>query len=1041
VPRPSKPREKFRLEDHLLLARFIGSKLGLKEIGDLQVFKEIREGDDSNGRSFMYNNIISRRGSFKDEEKFQTFDQNIRRYTESISKKRGEPISLKYYQYLALLYTEIYLDKLFQPSTRPVLLNELNDWATENNAHTTFSKNDLKKLAYWMATGSGKTLIMHANLLQFQQYNKGKKQLNYDNIILVTSNDEMSQQHLNELHKSGISAALFSGENASSFQGDKNTVKVISIHKLKPSEDERGKKISIDSSRFGKRNLLLVDEGHKGVKSEDQVWKDVRDELAKDGFTFEYSATFGQVITSRDTPSFNEYTKCILFDYSYKYFNGDGYGKDFRVLNIDAKQFAEKQTQTLLTANAVAYYEQLLLYRELRSKAREYQIEKPLWVFVGSKVKGEKNDSDIVKVVTFLQNILREEEETKRIIDKLLRGDSGIRVEGKDVYAPTFPERNFPYLREIKATSDQVYEGILREIFHLTPGQGRSLQLVDLKNAEGEIALSIGTQPRFFGVINVGDKSGLLKLLEEELPKIPKISNPLEKSQFEEINRSDSPINILIGAKKFIEGWNSWRVSNMCLLNVGKSEGPQIIQLFGRGVRLKGKGTSLKRSRYLDPPHPPHIEALETLHIYGVQANYMETFKQAIEQEDIPSYEIPLKTRLITPFPTDLQTLIVGPGCCFEDTLNELKVDKEIRINLNLVPRAEVIDSRGEALTSQQQVPHRFVLAEILDLLDWNDIHHELLEYKAQKKYYNISIGKDILRKIMYDRHYTLFCDEDLINPRRFTSLETVKEITVRVLKTYLDRYYLSRKVVEQKKHYRLEPLRVEDENIIPSYLIKVKGESRHLGDYVNKIVEDESIYSKEISKPPPDLRFSKPITFKNALFNGHLYQPLLLKQENEEVVTIPTGLNVGEYTFVKDLNSYLSTGRISDGVYLLRNQTRGKGVGFYEYHSFYPDFILWVLRPQKQLIIFIDPKGLQHLDLDHSKLNLYNYLQNEVQPQLKGLDVKLDAFIVSVTSHSDAEYHFGKKLPVDEYAERHLLFQDTPNYIDKLFNIAMKAF
>ena len=39
-----------------------------------------------------------------------------------------------------------------------------------------------------------------------------------------------------------------------------------------------------------------------------------------------------------------------------------------------------------------------------------------------------------------------------------------------------------------------------------------------------------------------------------------------------------------------MEGWNSWRVSNMGLLNIGRNEGSEIIQLFGRGVRLRGRG-------------------------------------------------------------------------------------------------------------------------------------------------------------------------------------------------------------------------------------------------------------------------------------------------------------------------------------------------------------------------------------------------------------------------------------------------------------------
>ena len=148
-----------------------------------------------------------------------------------------------------------------------------------------------------MATGSGKTLIMHANYWQFLAYNKGPKQVDYESIILITTGDDMSKQHLNELKASGIPATLFQGENGGYFEADKNTVKVISIHKLKMPEDKKGEGVTIDISSLGTKNLVFVDEGHKGQKGqekrEDMKWKSIRERLARDGFTFEYSATFG----------------------------------------------------------------------------------------------------------------------------------------------------------------------------------------------------------------------------------------------------------------------------------------------------------------------------------------------------------------------------------------------------------------------------------------------------------------------------------------------------------------------------------------------------------------------------------------------------------------------------------------------------------------------------------------------------------------------------------------------------------------------------
>ncbi|GAB4266256.1 hypothetical protein [Thermincola ferriacetica] len=50
--------------------------------------------------------------------------------------------------------------------------------------------------------------------------------------------------------------------------------------------------------------------------------------------------------------------------------------------------------------------------------------------------------------------------------------------------------------------------------------------------------------------------------------------------------------------------------------------------------------------------------------------------------------------------------------------------------------------------------------------------------------------------------------------------------------------------------------------------------------------------------------------------------------------------------------------------LYLLRNQSRGKGIGFFEAGNFYPDFILWILYNGKQYITFVDPKGIRNMSI-----------------------------------------------------------------------------
>ena len=112
--------------------------------------------------------------------------------------------------------------------------------------------------------------------------------------------------------------------------------------------------------------------------------------------------------------------------------------------------------------------------------------------------------------------------------------------------------------------------------------------------------------------------------ISAEIPPKPFIDTgdkEFSGSLFQDINSSDSSVNLLIGSRKFTEGWSSWRVSTMGLLNIGKKQGAQIIQLFGRGVRLKGFGWSLKRSSYANLPEgldpPKNIQLLERLDILG----------------------------------------------------------------------------------------------------------------------------------------------------------------------------------------------------------------------------------------------------------------------------------------------------------------------------------------------------------------------------------------------------------------------------------------
>ena len=195
----------------------------------------------------------------------QGFDQNIVGHTLKLNEHRASPIRWKYFQWLSLLFTEVYLDRFFRDSDK--LLADLNAFVEKFNAGklerdrvTPYEANDLRKLAFWNATGSGKTLLMHVNILQYQNYLKlyGRgKELN--RIILLTPNTGLSRQHLVEFHAAGMDADIFSKEAKTLFAG--KTIEIIEITKL--AEDMGVKTVAIDA--FEGNNLVLVDEGHRGA--------------------------------------------------------------------------------------------------------------------------------------------------------------------------------------------------------------------------------------------------------------------------------------------------------------------------------------------------------------------------------------------------------------------------------------------------------------------------------------------------------------------------------------------------------------------------------------------------------------------------------------------------------------------------------------------------------------------------------------------------------------------------------------------------------
>lgn len=1000
----------------------------------------------------------------------ERYDANLVAHTRTINARRkhkGE-IAWKYFQWLTLLFVEIYLDRYF--NDRQGLCVALNAFIERFNQHHltqgretgigAYAVEDLNKLCLQNATGSGKTLLMHINLLQFAHHARTTGQADdYSRVIVLSPNERLSEQHERELRENGFYPEPLRQESDLISRGQ-NALDVPLLTEItKLADEQKVKQMAVDS--FGDANLLLVDEGHRGMSGSD--WKSKRDKLAAKGFTFEYSATFKQAVKAANDRALAEsYAKAVLFDYSYRYFYADGYGKDYRIFNLPKDELAHKDTY--LTAALLAFYQQLRMYTEAGKRYAGYNLEKPLWVFVGASVSGRKVDeesvspSDVAQILDFLARFLAHREAFTTLIDTVLNGNSQqtglLDAQGRDIFI-----QSFPYLKSLKHSAAQLYADICQRLFH-APGGGH-LVVERVKGDSGELLLKVGEAEQPFGVINVGDAAALAKHVQSELEDKHSLAEvrPSEFGEpvFADVHKPTSPIHMLVGSKKFIEGWDCWRVSSLGLMRMGQSEGAQIIQLFGRGVRLQGKDISLMRTSRYQPVNPPQdIHFLETLNVFGVQADFMATFRDFLESEGLPPNDAPhveeIKLNVTHDFGQKLKILrskfrkdtqeqydfrkhgpivdlsidALPPG--MTKGAMPLVVDRFPR--LQMLQATEVTGQTPEAMAN----PPRYFDNLRLSMLDWDRLWFDLERFRRQRHLDNIIIKAGALRSLLETPDwYRILVPAHWWAPS-MANLRHWQSIALELLCGALERCFNHQKRKYLDPRMELVLLTREHENLPgddASYQLIVEATEQYLIDDIRKLKDELAQVGWRDSGYIQGLRL-----------DAHLYEPLL---SSEKVKIQPVALNKSEFQFVDDLRQWLQANEENlaergERIFLLRNLAR-KGVGFFEAGNFYPDFILWCLKSDgSQRICFIDPHGLEHEGPGSDKVQLAQNIK-DLEARLNDPEVRLESAILSPSTNRMRIEHLWSQqgLGAPSLGDLHIFFIGEEGYMDEVLSLVLQ--
>jgi hypothetical protein len=896
-----------------------------------------------------------------DNDILNNVQKHLKTYNTYLKNNQEQEVTLRYYQILALYFTELYLQK-----------KEEHDFV--------FSK---ESLAYWMATGSGKTIIMHLNILQYIAHCKNFRDFE---IIMTTPGVNLIDQHEREL------TPFIEFLNTKYRNAVRLTINTT--QGLVKQVEKTPNYFAFPQAKTYQR-LILVDEAHIGLGTNAELgaFMRLRDGLNKEdnSFLFEYSATFHNINNDLE----KKYEKSIVYDYNYNLFYKDGYGKDYYFQQV-GDDILEKSFDDNLHRNLSVINEKIDLWHNIDYSVQKDLFktsehpDKPLIAFMGNTVnnkdKSAKNEdpevSDITNIINFLANLS---------------------VEQKATYRYLFNEKSIG-----------------------------KLTLTRNPETDDEILLSYGNGG-YWGIVNVGNGAKFINDLENENviknPRDEIIVSNIERYSFKNIDSHNSPINVLIGSRKFAEGWNCFRVSVIGLINLGSSKGNKIIQIFGRGVRIKGLKNNGKRTfpehnenyfKLKNSKEEDKLRKIETLTVFSLKKSYLETFIGAVnkELEIIKRYEIEVNPSIIKLNDnTEIKfeefrkrilifklskvdiaqrrvTLLTNHSFkvrfnqnenSTEDTVNNFSINLDYRPDRN----QESVNIKGE-LTN--------FLNDYSAFVNLNKLQHLISEFQEDNGLYvnvnNVQITITDILNFVEEIKYKSSID--------ITNIELIENIVIQVATDFL-------KKLKNKVNWYINNSNYQYQELLNQSTDKVKG------DFIDKYYILKTIESTKESRGKTTFKKQKEIdeevtAFENEIdaiaeslkidTNGnHIYNPLLREVRNnvdgeKELKITPDKLNAGEKKFVQDCANYFkdNTKFKEYEIYLMRNVETLKSIGIYlndDSQVFYPDFILWMIKEDTIYINFIDPKGQMGLQdattlLDNEKVKIADKENNDTLVSLQ---------------------------------------------------------
>ena len=495
---------------------------------------------------------------------------------------------------------------------------------------------------------------------------------------------------------------------------------------------------------------------------------------------------------------------------------------------------------------------------------------------------------------------------------------------------------------------------------------------------------------------------------------------------------------------------------------MGKGEGTQIIQLFGRGVRLRGYKMSLRRSYVLaQKPNPPKgLRQAETLQVFGIRADYIKKFRDWIFSEvpetqerqvwDLPVVKTLPEHKLRTlQIKNEIDGVLVDRGQAFRKLgpLVRLRPPSETNLaddwirahptRLNWLPKIQGIRAEDKEITGKlaeiETLPTQKLTKIPICFFDLDELFFSFESYKASRGLDRLYADKEAIRQLLESDHwYTLHATESDMQLSRYENREQWQRMAQQLINSYAERFYGYIRSRWEAPYLEIAEVDNDNANLIDSYTIEGAGDSERISDLINDL--REAVQADPLTSWRDD--FYK---WRTVPFHGHLYQPLFYLGKNTQIKISPVSLDENESYFVSNLSKWCKKQEDDIDVYLLRNQAV-TGLGFMQASNFYPDFLMWVKTDGIEHLVFVEPHGLVHEKPHHPKIRFRTQILPGIQSTIckQCSDLRLHAYILSTTEHANlgwASDDQNRLMSKSELEQLGILFikDDETQYIEKM--------